>query len=322
MPRALDSHIKDAREFLENWLSNDKKMREDYLEMAKLCLIYIGGDLPKSMSNFILSEPGAYSHARWMAKVIYVLKIAMLRPSFVKDITKIRSLALFYSIFYAKSWLTCTFAAEAPLQDLNLIKSLEKVCCTKGKWPEEFQKIAKAAMDKLKCHTWYLSERLIGLSLFNDNVNNLTKEKIRTELKKYKKKPVHKEQQRPECSSFLTKNLYDFVGPDTYLFFELLNLNQELLNMPVSSWPSSTIYENDIKIIKQLSVVNDCAERALGLATSLHGPTRPKQESHLQATYKIVDAIRKFQGSITNSTERVSKKNLEPFFKSSLVQDE
>ena len=92
--------------------------------------------------------------------------------------------------------------------------------------------------------------------------------------------------------------------------------------MPVSSWPSSTIYEHDIKIIKQLSVVNDCAERALGLATSLHGPTRPKQESQLQATYKIVDAIRKFQGSITNSTEHVSKKNLEPFFKSSLVQDE
>ena len=84
LPRALDSHIEDAREFLENWLSNDKKMREDYLEMAKLCLIYIGGDLPKSMSNFILSEPGAYSHARWMAKVIYVLKIAMLRPSFVR----------------------------------------------------------------------------------------------------------------------------------------------------------------------------------------------------------------------------------------------
>ena len=125
---------------------------------------------------------------------------------------------------------------------------------------------------------------------------------------KHKKEPMHKEQQRPECSSFSNKQLKDFVGPDSYVLFNLLNLNKDLLNMPVSSWSSSPLYQHDKNIIKHLSVVNDVAERALGMATSLCGPTMPKNEAQLQATFKVVDAIRKIQGSVATSSEQVSKK--------------
>ena len=59
--------------------------------------------------------------------------------------------------------------------------------------------------------------------------------------------------------------------------------------------------------IKHLSVVNDAAERALGMATNLHGLTMSKGEEHVQAIYKVIDAIRKIQGSIAFSLERVSK---------------
>ena len=322
LPRTLIRQFNEAKEFLYNWLCNDINMRKDYLEMAQLCLIYLGGVLPKKWSKFVLLAPSAYSHARWMSKVLYVLKLAMLKPSFVTNIATIRSLALFYSVYYAKAWLTCIFAAEAPLQDLTLIKALEEVCCTKGKWPEEFQKMAKAAMDKLKCHTWYLSERLVGLALFSDKVDLPTKEKMRHAILKHKKKPLHKEQQRPECSSFSKKYLHDFVGPDTYHLFKLLNLNQGILNKPVSTWSSSLAYRQATDIIVHLSVVNDVCERALGLASSLHGSTMPKQENQLQATYKVVDAIRKIQGSIANSTERVSKKNLAQFLQCSIIQVE
>ena len=155
-------------------------MREDYLELAKLCLIYLGGNLPVKMSEFKLDAPSAFHHARWMSKVLYVIKLAMLKPPFVKDITRIRSLALFYSVYYAKAWLTCTFAAEAPVHDLSFIKTLDEVCSsTKGKWPEAFQKMAEAAKDKLTVHTWYLSERLVGLALYSDNVAIPTKEKCK-----------------------------------------------------------------------------------------------------------------------------------------------
>ena len=162
-----------------------------------------------------------------MSKVLYVLKIAMLKPHFVKDVSRIRSLALFYSIYYAKAWLTSIFAAEAPMQDLACIKALEEICSAKGTWPEGFQTIAKAALDKLKLHTWYLSERLVVLALFSNVVDNHTKETMRCALLKYKKhQPQHKEQQRPECSSFSNKYLKDFVGHDSYRLFDLLNLNK------------------------------------------------------------------------------------------------
>ena len=157
-----------AKEFLTIWLQNEKTMRKDYKEMAILSLKYLGGDLPDKFSKFKLQAPSAYHHARWMSKVLYVLKIAMLKPPFVENIAKIRTLALFYSTYYAKAWLTSIFAAEAPLHDLEFIQTLEKVCSVEGTWPEGFQMIAKSAMDKLKLHTWYISERLVPLVLFSN----------------------------------------------------------------------------------------------------------------------------------------------------------
>ena len=78
----------------------------------------------------------------------------------MKNVSSIRSLALFYSIYYAKAWLTSTFAVEAPLQDLACIKALEEESTAKGTWPEGLQTIAKTALDKLKLHssvTWLIA---------------------------------------------------------------------------------------------------------------------------------------------------------------------
>ena len=85
LPRALSTHIDEAKEFLKKWISTENSQREDYLQMAKLCLIYIGGDLPNEMAKFRMQKPGAYQ-ARWMSKVLYVLKLAMLQPPFVNEI--------------------------------------------------------------------------------------------------------------------------------------------------------------------------------------------------------------------------------------------
>ena len=322
LPRALSTHIDEAKEFLKEWISTKNSQREDYLQMAKLCLIYIGGDLPNEMAKFRMQKPGAYHHARWMSKVLYVLKLAMLQPPFVDNIQNIRSLALFYSVFYAKQWLSCILPSEAPSQDLSLFKALEKVSNTKGNWPIEFQRICEAAMMKLKCHTWYLSERLVALALFSDKTKDTVKEKMRLAIIRHNKKPSHSEQQQPQCSSFTNKNLWDFVGPDTYTFFKLLNLNPNLLNENVSKWSSSAYFKHHIDVIRNLSVVNDISERALGMATYLHGQTMPKNEIDLQAQFIVVDELRKIHGKFQKtkkSKERVSRESLEEFLKSCLI---
>ena len=61
-----------------------------------------------------MNAPLAYHHARWMYKMLFVLKIAMFKHKFVKNLSRIRYLVLFYSI-YSKVWSTSIFAAEAPL---------------------------------------------------------------------------------------------------------------------------------------------------------------------------------------------------------------
>ena len=110
------------------------------------------------------------------------------------------------------------------------------------------------------------------------------------------------------------------TGSDTWTFFTLLKLDVEFLSSPAQSWNSSESYNAAADAVKHLVVVNDTAERALGMATSLHGTTLPKSEESLQARFKVVDAIRKIQGSLTKSSERVSKQTLSQFLKSSLNQ--
>ena len=169
---------------------------------------------------------------------------------------------------------------------------------TKGNWPNEFKRITEAARMKLNGHTWYLSERLVVLALFSENTDISTKEKMRQAILRQNKKPNHSEQQQPQCSSFTKKNLWDFVGPDSYTFFKLLNLNQNLLNQCVCTWSSSPYYKHHIEVIRHLSVVNDASERALGMASFLHGLTMPKNENDLQAHFKVVDEIRKIHGRL------------------------
>ena len=41
-----------------------------------------------------------------------------------EHLKNIRSLALFLCVFYVKAWLTCISAADAPANDLLLLKSL------------------------------------------------------------------------------------------------------------------------------------------------------------------------------------------------------
>ena len=112
--------------FLQDWISNSSKikLRHDYLELATLTLLFLGGTLPESIKNTTIKDPGAIHHARWMSKAIYTMKIALFRNQleeiYEEDLDNIVSLAIFLSVFYTKAWLTCTDAAAAPSNDLEL----------------------------------------------------------------------------------------------------------------------------------------------------------------------------------------------------------
>ena len=94
----------------------------------------------------------------------YVLKLALIKPSFVENIDAIRSLAILYGVLYAKQRLTCIFSPEAPNNDSAFLKQLEEMEKIMENLTNGFKFIVNAALQKMCNHTWYLSERLVGLS--------------------------------------------------------------------------------------------------------------------------------------------------------------
>ena len=50
--------------------------RDDYLEFVELCILFLGTELANL--SFTFKRPGALHKARWMAKLIYSIKICLL----------------------------------------------------------------------------------------------------------------------------------------------------------------------------------------------------------------------------------------------------
>ena len=84
-----------------------------------------------------------------MAKVLYVLKLALIKPSFVENIDAIRNFAILYGVLYAKQRLTCIFSPEVPNNDSAFLKQLEEMEKIMENLPNGFLFIVKAALQKI-----------------------------------------------------------------------------------------------------------------------------------------------------------------------------
>ncbi|KAK0050926.1 hypothetical protein Bpfe_019652 [Biomphalaria pfeifferi] len=68
---AITSFKEHVIRFAETTLAISQP-RDDYEELLELTIIFLGGSPPKGIR---FKAPGALHHARWMAKIIYGLKI-------------------------------------------------------------------------------------------------------------------------------------------------------------------------------------------------------------------------------------------------------
>jgi hypothetical protein len=105
---------------------NIQHIRSDYKEIVELSLIVLG---VKPRTAYMLKRPGANHRARWMARVIYSIKIYLLRKVYKMPIdveNKFKHLSLFFALIYVKNWVTSPLAADAAVNDLTLYKQLEQ----------------------------------------------------------------------------------------------------------------------------------------------------------------------------------------------------
>ncbi|KAG0694931.1 hypothetical protein GWK47_027091 [Chionoecetes opilio] len=161
LPETLVSKRDDLIQGLKRLLQT-KQPRDDYKELAELSILFLGGALPKTS----IRSPGALHRARWMARIIYALKMILFREQLTgvvtpREMSALQRFSSFATEIYVLRWFESTVPSYAPANDLGFAKDILQY---------HDESIRKACFTTLSCHFWYLSEDLIGLSLFDSRL--------------------------------------------------------------------------------------------------------------------------------------------------------
>jgi len=102
--------------FLCDQKMKDLQLRDDYQELVELTLLVLG----QTPHEIHWRAPGAIHHARWMAKLLYAIKIYLFLGQrdviklTKKEDTAIQRFVHFGAMLYTMSWMKATMATEAP----------------------------------------------------------------------------------------------------------------------------------------------------------------------------------------------------------------
>lgn len=94
----------------------------------------------------------------------------------------------------------------------------------------------------------------------------------------------------------LASSLADFVSPDSWFMFHILQLDSHFLSEDVSEWATSEAYKTSVKNVEAPNVVNDCAERGVKLTSDFLSSA--KGEKHFQNVLQVVEKERKQQSNL------------------------
>ena len=265
----------------------EKLPRCDYKEFLELAKIFLGENIERKKGyTYSLQRPGADHHARWMSKSLYIIKMALLHHQ-LPDLhwqtkKKIDKMALFVVFVYLKSWFNAPSLTSAAENDLNLYKSLQK-------FKNVHKKVSSTTSTVLNRHTWYLTEELIPLSLFDDKIPLDKRTLLATKIGQLT--PGGTEICKPTLPTISLKSeLADFVGERSTTLFDLLNTPVDFLLKP--DWQLQPEYNSVKTSLKNLSPLNDACERALGLVTRFNTHITRNEES-FQELIQVVEAHRK-----------------------------
>lgn len=256
--------------------------REDYTELLQLVLIFLGAE------RYNFRTPGPTSHARWMSKAIYSLKIFLFRDQF--SLTKnesngLRDICIFLVKLYIKAWFRCTNAIDAALQDLTFIQGAIK-------YSETSPEISAVILKKFSHHLWYISEETIALAFFDSNISFEEKRNMVEKLK-LKEPTVKLKNGRSyfNLKDFERYSISDFVSEKTKCFFSRFNLSLEFLEFDPSTWETSFEFEEGWTFCKDLFVVNDTAERGVKFIQDFNR-ILTNDEEEKQLLLQVVEAYR------------------------------
>ena len=221
----------------------------------------------------MIQRPGADSHARWMSKAIYTLKLTLLQHQF-SDIPwhKKRKMIFFIVFVYLESWFCSSSLFTATSEDPQLHQCIQK-----------FSKFRK------KRHTCYLTQEVVPLSLFNTSISEGIQNELAGKisiLPDYDLPVV-----KPALPSISSKSTHpDYIEPRSTVLFFILIIPYTYLTDP--EWRQRPEYTQVKQALKNLMPVNDSCQRALALATKFNDLITKDEQSY-QDLVLVVEAHRK-----------------------------
>lgn len=281
-------------------LGREKQSRDDYMELIELSPLALG----YTPDKIHWKAPGTVHHARWMAKLIYAIKIHLFREegrfkTTQNEKSQLEHFVNFGVLIYVKYWFEAPIAINAAWADLSLWKDMIN-------YEVIDPQISEVVKNAIKSHLWYLSDELVGLSLFSEKVSNKAKVEI---VKKMECEPTARKVRGD--SSLLSDQtvLADFANKRSLQLFDKLKINSIFLTTHPNEWNCNEHYISGKKITKNLKVVNDIAERGVKLFEEFN-KLLTKDEEEKQLLLQVVEADRKWVP--TKTTKRAVVESLKP----------
>ena len=183
-----------------------------------------------------------------------------------KHRTAIRDVSIFVVRLYTKAFTQCMDPLGAPKQDLNVLKAIQNYRSIDAA-------ISSALLKKLGTHLWYLHPETVALAFFDENVSNEEKRLMSRKLDLFTIDDIQEESFSPyrliihpqQMVNLQEWQLDHFVNENTNRFFERIKIKTDFLSEDPMEWNSDDGYCQARKMLKELQVVNDHAERAVKL---------------------------------------------------------
>ena len=242
-----------------------------------------------------------------MAKAVYSLKIFLFRKQFslsAAEWSGLRQVCIYIVVIHVKNWFTAPLASAAPRNDLQLLKDLIK-------YREINQKVSEVALLKMKNHLWYLAENVLPLALFDDDLSADSKRIIVEKISKQNVQIVDVNSLDIMNADIINNLTVDkLITTNSKKFFTTLNLSSDFLNFDPSTWENIPGYVFNRKIVQNLQVINDRAERCVSLMNE-YNLILTRDEEKKQSIMKIV---KKFREHYVNYNKKTLQKNLLDYY--------
>lgn len=180
-------------------------------------------------------------------------------------------LCIFVVKVYVKHWITCKSAVQAPANDLQFLQSLRA-------YRRQNEVIAEKAMEAFLRHLWYLSEQCAGFMFFDERISNEKKIEMVASLDRDPK--VENKFRNRTIGSDDDVDIASLVSKETLHFFEILSDNRPLtfLEKHPSQWKQDKSFDTLFKIVKDIQVTNEPAERMVALISEFNDSITTSEE--------------------------------------------